>query len=115
MIINCIVTYDIHLPTHPKVTLGHGKIRFLSKFILSFFREVDLYRMGSSNYWNDPYSTENSSALGATVTSQGIISLRLHSGIQVDTTIDKGIRVLNSQVVGKTKLIKTSTYYKLIN
>lgn len=40
----------------------------------------------------------NSSAVGVTVTSQGIISMRLHSGVQVDTTIDKGIRVLNEQV-----------------
>ena len=42
--------------------------------------------------------------MGALVTKNGVISVRLHSGVQVDLTVDKAIRLLNYQV----------TLYKII-
>ncbi len=38
------------------------------------------------------------SAMGALVTSHGIISVHLHNGVRVDLTVDKAIRLLNYQV-----------------
>ncbi len=58
---------------------------------------VDHWNSSGNDSYLEPM--ENcTTAMGAAVTSQGIISMRLHSGVQVDTTIDKGIRVLNAQV-----------------
>jgi hypothetical protein len=36
-------------------------------------------------------------AMGALVTGQGIISIRLHSGVRVDLTVDKAVRVINNK------------------
>lgn len=45
-----------------------------------------------------PAEPEDSGVVGAVVAAQGYISLKLHYGVQVDMTVDKGVRVVNNQV-----------------